>query len=110
MSWIMEYWPLGLALIISCALTGLMLKSVKRNREEPKPIAVVLYKSDDQEISKAVKETLKKPRFLMIEVSLPGGLHNDGPSPVAHFCGKGVAFGQDGIIAFAKRLEKYSSK
>ena len=73
-------------------------------------IDVVIYKSDDQETNKVIQAALKEDNFSLTEVSLPGGLYNDGPFPVAHFCDKGVAFGQDGIIAFAKRLEKYPSK
>ena len=73
-------------------------------------ISVVFYKPSGQKMSKAIQEALEGNNFLVTEISLPGGLHNDGPSPVAHFCGKGVTFGQDGIIAFAKWLEKYSSK
>ena len=73
-------------------------------------IDVVLYKPDDQETNKVIQEALKRDSFLLTEISSSGGLYIDGPSPVAHFCGKGVAFGQDGIIAFAKWLEKYSSK
>ena len=62
---------------------------------------VVLYKSGNQGIDSTTLGALVGLGFLVFEASpLP---HNPGPSPVAHFCGKGVAFGQEGIISFAER-------
>ena len=64
---------------------------------------VVLYKSGNPKIDDATLGALEELGFLVSLCSVPHG-YKDGPAPVAHFCGEGVVFGQEGIIDFAKRL------
>ena len=64
---------------------------------------VVLYKSGNPKKDDATLEALEELGFVVSLRNIPHG-YKDGPSPVAHFCGEGVMFGQEGIIAFAKRL------
>ena len=64
---------------------------------------VVLYKSGNPKMNDATLGALEELGFLVSVHNIPHA-YKDGPSPVAHFCGEGVMFGQEGIIAFAKRL------
>ena len=70
---------------------------------------VVLYKSGNPKKDDATIGALEGLGFLVSLHNIPHG-YKDGPSPVAHFCGEGVVFGQDGIIAFAKRLRLHSQE
>ena len=66
---------------------------------------IIFYKLDDQEIDNTILDTLKDLGFLITKVSLPN-VYNGCPTPVAHFCDKGVMFGQEAILSFAKWLKQ----
>jgi hypothetical protein len=69
-------------------------------------VRVILYRSGNEAADKAVRQALKSNSFQVQETNCPDAVRNGGPAPVAHFCGKGVAFGEKGIVEFARKVQK----
>lgn len=65
---------------------------------------VVLYRSRNQEENETALEALQETDFKIFVLSLPH-FYKGCPGPVAHFCGRVVAFGQEQIDYWIKEIE-----
>ena len=73
-------------------------------------VKVTLYKSGDEKADKSARDALRHGGFVINENACPKALNNQAPTPVAHFLGKGVAFGEQNIVSFAERVKREETR